>query len=122
MARLDFGATISDNRPVLDIVRDQGGATLTLTIGAFIFALLIGLPLGRLAGRCRDTPVDAGIRIFGVVSYAAPIFWVGIMLVLLVVKLFPGWPTYDIADVRDEVPHRAEDPRPAAGHDPRGRR
>ena len=33
-------------------------------------------------------------------SYAAPIFWVGIMLVLLVVKLFPGWPTYDIADVQ----------------------
>ena len=37
------------------------------------------------------------IRVFGVVTYAAPIFWVGIMLVLLVVELFPGWPTYDIA-------------------------
>jgi peptide/nickel transport system permease protein len=98
-AQLDFGATISDNRPVLDIIRDQGGATFTLTLGAFVFALLIGLPLGRLAGRRRDTAVDAGIRVFGVVSYAAPIFWVGIMLVLLVVKLFPGWPTYDIASV-----------------------
>ena len=95
--RLDFGETISDNRPVLDIVRDNGGATLTLTIGAFAIALLIGIPLGRLAGRYRDTPADAGIRVFGVVSYAAPIFWVGIMMVLLVVKLFPGWPTYDIA-------------------------
>ena len=40
---------------------------------------------------------DAGIRIFGVVTYAAPIFWVGIMLVLLVVELFPGWPTSGIA-------------------------
>jgi peptide/nickel transport system permease protein len=95
--RLDFGETISDNRPVLDIIRDNGGATLTLTIGAFAFALLIGIPLGRLAGRYRDTPTDAGIRVFGVVTYAAPIFWVGIMMVLLVVKLFPGWPTYDIA-------------------------
>jgi peptide/nickel transport system permease protein len=97
--RLDFGETISDNRPVIDLIRDQGGATLTLTIGAFLFALLIGLPLGRLAGRYRDTPTDAGIRVFGVVSYAAPIFWVGIMLVILVVRLFPGWPTYDIASV-----------------------
>lgn len=97
VARFDFGSTISDNRPILDIIRDQGGATLTLTIGAFLFALLIGLPLGRLAGRYRDTGLDAGIRIFGVVTYAAPIFWVGIMFVLLVVKLFPGWPTYDIA-------------------------
>ena len=99
VARFDFGKTISDNRPVLDIIKDQGGATLTLTLGAFIFALVIGLPLGRLAGRYRDTPLDAGIRIFGVVSYAAPIFWVGIMLVLLVVKVFPGWPTNDIGSV-----------------------
>ena len=55
VARLDFGNTISDNRPVLDIIRDQGGATLTLTLGAFLIALLIGLPLGRMAGRYRDT-------------------------------------------------------------------
>jgi peptide/nickel transport system permease protein len=99
VVQLDFGKTISDNRPVLDIIKDQGGATLTLTLGAFIFALVIGLPLGRVAGRYRDTPLDAAIRIFGVVSYAAPIFWVGIMLVLLVVKVFPGWPTNDIGSV-----------------------
>src|SRR4051794_32619008 len=97
VAHLDFGTTVSDNRQVFDVIRDQGGATLTLTIGAFLFALLIGLPLGRLAGRHRDTAGDATIRIFGVVTYAAPIFWVGIMFVLIVVKLFPGWPTYDIA-------------------------
>jgi peptide/nickel transport system permease protein len=97
VARFDFGQTISDNRPVIDLVRDNGGATLTLTLGAFLFAVLIGLPLGRLAGRYRDTPADIVIRIFGVVTYAAPIFWVGIMLVLMVVELFPGWPTSGIA-------------------------
>ncbi len=97
--RLDFGKTISDNRPVLDIIKDQGGATLTLTLGAFLIALLIGLPLGRLAGRYRDTSSDAGIRVFGVVAYAAPIFWTGVMFVLLVVNFFPGWPTNDIASV-----------------------
>jgi peptide/nickel transport system permease protein len=97
VARFNFGQTISDSRPVLDLIRDNGGATLTLTLGAFLFALLIGLPLGRLAGRYRDTPADVVIRIFGVITYAAPIFWVGIMLVLIVVKLFPGWPTSGIA-------------------------
>ena len=97
VARFNFGQTISDNRPVTDLIRDNGGATLTLTIGAMLFALLIGLPLGRLAGRYRDSGTDVVIRIFGVITYAAPIFWVGIMLVLLVVKLFPGWPTSSIA-------------------------
>ena len=74
---------------------------------------LIGLPLGRLAGRSPGHVADAGIRVFGVVTYAAPIFWVGIMLVLLVVKLFPGWPTYDIASVTHQVHHRAAHPHPA---------
>lgn len=97
VARLDLGSSISDNRPILDIIRDQGGATLTLTLGAFLFALLIGLPLGRLAGRYRDTWLDAVIRVFGVTTYAAPIFWVGIMLVVLVSTTAQGWPTYDIA-------------------------
>ncbi len=105
-ARLDFGKTISDNRPILDIIRDNGGATLSLTVGAFIVALIIGIPLGLIAGRYRDSVADVVIRIFGVVSYAAPIFWVGLMLVILVVQYVPGWPTYDIASpvTKFEVP------------------
>ncbi|WP_232676896.1 ABC transporter permease [Nocardioides sp. R-C-SC26] len=108
VCRLDFGTTISNGRPVLDIIANQGGATLTLTLGAFLFALVVGLPLGRLAGRRRDSALDAGIRIFGIVTYAAPIFWVGLMLVLFVVRFVPSWPTYDIATAETKylVPDR----------------
>lgn len=95
VARLDFGKTISDNRPIIDIIRDNGGATLSLTLGAFLFALAIGIPLGLLAGRHRDSVRDVVIRVFGVVTYAAPVFFTGLMLVILVAPL--GWPTYDIA-------------------------
>lgn len=95
VAMLDFGKTISDNRPIIDIIRDNGGATLTLTLGAFLFALAIGIPLGLLAGRHRDSVRDVVIRVFGVVTYAAPVFFTGLMLVILVAPL--GWPTYDIA-------------------------
>lgn len=98
VARFDFGATFRTGTPILHVIRDQGGATLTLTVGAFLIALLIGIPLGRLAGRFRDTPLDVGIRIFGVVSYAAPLFWVGILLVVLVNKIAKGWPTNGIVD------------------------
>src|SRR4051794_30967871 len=41
---LDFGTTFTDNQPVIDVVRDNGGATLSLTIGAFIIALGLGIP------------------------------------------------------------------------------
>ena len=95
VVRLQFGRTVSDNRPVIDIIRDNGGATLTLTLGAFLFALGVGIPLGLLAGRHRDSVPDVAIRIFGIVTYAAPVFVVGLMFVILVGG--HGWPTYDIA-------------------------
>lgn len=95
VATLNFGKTISDNRPIVDIIRDNGGATLTLTLGAFVFALVIGIPLGLLAGRHRDSVRDVVTRIFGVVTYAAPPFFTGLMFVILVAPL--GWPTFDIA-------------------------
>lgn len=95
VATFNFGKTISDNRPIVEIIRDNGGATLTLTLGAFLFALLIGIPLGLLAGRHRDSVRDVVIRVFGVVTYAAPVFFTGLMFIILVAPL--GWPTFDIA-------------------------
>ena len=80
VARLDFGTTFSDNQPILHVVRDNGGATLTLTVAGFLLALLIGIPLGLLAGRFRDTVPDVVIRLFGILTYAAPVFFVGYLL------------------------------------------
>jgi peptide/nickel transport system permease protein len=81
---LDFGTTFSDNQPVLRVVRDNGGATLTLTVAAMVVALAVGIPLGLLAGRYRDSVPDVGIRLFGILSYAAPVFFVGFLLQLYV--------------------------------------
>jgi peptide/nickel transport system permease protein len=80
VAHLDFGTTFSDNQPVLRVVRDNGGATLSLTIAAFVIALVVGIPLGLVAGRYRDSVPDVLIRLFGILSYAAPIFFVGFLL------------------------------------------
>lgn len=96
VATFDLGKTISDNRPVLSLIIDNGGATLSLTVGAFLFALLVGIPLGLLAGRNRDSVGDVVIRLFGVVTYAAPVFFIGLMLQIFVGAPL-GWPTSDIA-------------------------
>jgi peptide/nickel transport system permease protein len=94
--RLDFGTTFSDNQPVLHVIRDNGGATLTLTVAAFTVALLVGIPLGLVAGRYRDSAGDVAIRAFGILSYAAPIFFVGYLLqVYVAVPL--GLPTSGMA-------------------------
>lgn len=88
----DLGKTITDNTPITEIIKDNGGATLELTVAAMLIALVVGLPLGLLAGRYRDTAADGGIRLFGIVTYAAPVFFVGILLQLLFLNVFPGWP------------------------------
>jgi peptide/nickel transport system permease protein len=65
---------------------------VSLTLAAFVFALVVGIPLGLLAGRLRDRPTDVVIRLFGVLTYAAPVFVVGLMVQLYVARPL-GLPT-----------------------------
>jgi peptide/nickel transport system permease protein len=90
VATFNFGEKITDNRSIIDIVQEQGGATLTLSVAAFVVALVIGLPLGMLAGRVRDTAPDLVIRVFGIITYAAPVFYWGLLFQLLFVGSL-GW-------------------------------
>ncbi|MFL6240515.1 MAG: ABC transporter permease [Actinomycetes bacterium] len=77
-----LGHPIIDPRSIGQIITENGGATLELTFFATAIALVVGIPLGMLAARRRDTPLDAGIRLFGIVTYAAPVFFVGLLLQL----------------------------------------
>jgi peptide/nickel transport system permease protein len=86
----NFGTTVTDNRPVIDIVKTNGAATLELTVAALIVAILVGVVVGLLAGRFRDTWFDVGGRLFGIVVYAAPVFLTG-LLAQLVFGKYLGW-------------------------------
>ena len=94
--RLDFGRTFSDNQPVLHVIRDNGGATLSLTLASFIIAVLVGLPLGMVAGRFRDSVGDVVIRVFGIITYAAPVFFVGFLMQIYIAQPL-GLPTSGMA-------------------------
>jgi peptide/nickel transport system permease protein len=87
---LDFGETIVDNRPVTEVIRQNGAATLELTIAAFLISLAVGIPIGLLCGRYRDTPIDVAGRLFGIVVYAAPVFFLG-FLAQIVFSQWLGW-------------------------------
>jgi peptide/nickel transport system permease protein len=90
IARFDFGKAVTDNQPITHLLVTRGAATLELTVYALIVALAIGLPLGRLAARYRDRLPDVVLRVFAVLGYAMPVFFVGILLQLLfAIKL--GW-------------------------------
>jgi peptide/nickel transport system permease protein len=79
----NFGTTLTDHRTIGSILVENGSATLELAIAAFFVALVVGIPIGVAAGRFRDTPVDLGGRLFGIVIYAAPVFFTGFLAQLL---------------------------------------
>ena len=58
----DFGTTISDNRPVTEVLATYGAATLELAFYALLVAFAVGIPLGRLAAYFRDKWGDATTR------------------------------------------------------------
>jgi peptide/nickel transport system permease protein len=90
IVRGDFGTTITDRRPVTSIIVDNGGATLELTVAASLVALVVGVVVGLLAGRFRDTWIDVAGRMFGIVAYAMPVFFLG-FLAQLFFGVYLGW-------------------------------
>ncbi|QMW66435.1 ABC transporter permease [Mumia sp. ZJ1417] len=85
--RGDFGTAMTDGRSISDVFIVNGAATLELAFWALLVAFAIGVPLGRLAARRRDTWPDAVLRIFSILVYAAPVFFVGLLLKLAFVPL-----------------------------------
>ena len=75
----NLGTTLTDHRPLTQVIAQNGAATLELTVAAMFVAVVVGVPLGMIAGRMRDTWFDAGSRLFGIVIYAAPVFFLGLL-------------------------------------------
>lgn len=75
----NLGTTLTDHRAVTSIIVENGSATLELSIAAFAIALVVGISIGILAGRFRDSPIDLGGRLFGIFVYAAPVFFTGFL-------------------------------------------
>jgi peptide/nickel transport system permease protein len=79
----DLGTTLTDNQPVISILTHYGAATLELALLSLIVALVAGIGLGRLAAKYRDRAADASIRIFAILCYATPVFFLGLVLKLV---------------------------------------
>ncbi|MCL2783261.1 MAG: ABC transporter permease, partial [Propionibacteriaceae bacterium] len=78
----NFGMT-TDNKTVSSIIIQYGPATLELAFWALIVAFLVGIPLGRLAARHYNKGPDVAIRAFAILFYAAPVFFVALLLKLI---------------------------------------
>lgn len=82
-ARGEFGDSLLHQRPVITVVRERFWASVQLGLMAWIFGTLLGVPLGVLSAVYRGKPLDYFARGIALVGQAAPVFWVGIMAILL---------------------------------------
>jgi peptide/nickel transport system permease protein len=90
LLRGDLGSSFLTGRPVLDDLLHFFPATLELSTIAIAIGSLIGIPLGVLAASRHRKPTDYLIRIFSLSGYSIPIFWLG-LLALLLFYLKLGW-------------------------------
>jgi peptide/nickel transport system permease protein len=87
---LDLGYSFRHDMPVLDLIMTRFWPTLLLMVTTLVIALAMGIVLGLLAATGLNGWRDTIISVLALVSYATPLFWVGLMLVLLFsVRL--GW-------------------------------
>jgi len=99
----NFGTTLTDNQPVVDVLLRYGAATLELAIYALIVAFIVGIPLGMVAAAVRDRWGDAVLRVFAILCYATPVFFSGLLL-KLIFSVQLGWlPVSGRASVRTEL-------------------
>ena len=99
----DFGKTILDERPVLDVIQMKIFNTMRLGLGAWIWAVAISLPLGVLSAVKRGTAWDYLGRGFAVLGMSVPAFWVGLMGILVFAVKF-GWLPAGSMDPTESAP------------------
>ena len=103
IARGDFGRTLTTNQTIGEVLATYGMATVEITVYAVIVALAVGIPLGMLAAHRRDTRTDAGARLFGILAYATPVFFVGLLLKLVFGVMLPVLPIAGRASISNEM-------------------
>lgn len=84
MVRLDFGTALTQGeRPIRDELGERLPATLELSIPAMLFTAISGILMGAFAAKNRKKTVDYGIRLFSIVIYSIPIFFLGLVFQII---------------------------------------
>jgi peptide/nickel transport system permease protein len=88
----DLGTSIIQQAPVTAIIAERLGPSIFLLSYSALIAIVVALPLALLSASRHGRPVDHAIRIGGMIGFAMPPFWIGLLLMLLfglTLGLFP---------------------------------
>lgn len=93
LLRFDLGSSLtSQGQKVWEIIQLHFPATLELAAFSMAIALIVGVSVGALSASRPNTSLDVGGRLFGIITYAVPLYWFGMILQLIFavqLHLFP---------------------------------
>ena len=99
MLTFDLGYSFRHDMPVSQLVLDRLMPTLLLMVSTIILAVGFGIVLGLIAAANLNTWRDNVISIFALISYATPLFWIGLMMIVVFSLKLRWFPTSGMEDV-----------------------
>lgn len=100
--RGDLGYSYFFNLPVSGLIAERVPATLALVLTAVLAAFLIGTTLGVLSARKPNGWLSQTINVLSLVGFAAPVFWLGMLLVILLASVFPVFPVSGMRGIESD--------------------
>jgi len=91
--RGDFGQSFRHSEPALDLVMERMPATIQLTAAAMVIALVVAIPVGIISAIRRNSILDHIGMTGALLGQSTPVFWLGIMLILIfsvTIQWFPS--------------------------------
>jgi peptide/nickel transport system permease protein len=89
---LDFGLSMWTGSPITEEIKLRFALSLQLAVMATVVATLLAIPLGILAAVKQDTWIDYAVRVFSIAGLAMPSFWLGILMILVMLIVFKWLP------------------------------
>jgi peptide/nickel transport system permease protein len=103
LLRFDFGQSIRYFEPARNLLLEKLPATLQLALTAMLFSLCVAIPAGITAALKKGSAFDQGIMILVMAGQSMPVFWVGILLIMLFALRLHWLPTGGYGEIKNLI-------------------
>jgi peptide/nickel transport system permease protein len=93
LAHGDLGISYRYGLPAWQIIRPRIPVTVELAIAALTISVCVGLPTGVVSATRQNTILDYGVRLFSLAGLSMPAFWLGMVIIILLVRVFAWIPS-----------------------------
>jgi peptide/nickel transport system permease protein len=99
VARLDFGMSFSNERPVSELILERIPATLLLVLSSLIVAVFVGTFLGVITAQRPKHVLSYIVTVLSLAGFSSPVFWTGMMVLIMFSYLIPIFPSFGMREV-----------------------